>query len=98
MVAIDVFTGKKYEDICPSTHNMNVPNVIRKDYSFVDIEDGFLSLMDETDCVMKNDLMIPDGEVGDDIKKKQETGDGFVVTVMMAMGEEKAVGIKAQKD
>jgi len=98
MVAIDVFTGKKYEDICPSTHNMNVPHVIRKDYAFVDIEDGFLSLMDESDSSMKDDLVIPDGEIGDEIRKKQESGDGFVVTVMMAMGEEKAVGVKTQKD
>ncbi len=39
LVAIDIFTGKKLEELCPSTHNMNVPNVTHKEYQLVGIPD-----------------------------------------------------------
>ncbi|KAI9880100.1 MAG: Eukaryotic translation initiation factor 5A [Pleopsidium flavum] len=69
LVAIDIFTGKKLEDLCPSTHNMDVPNVLRKEYQLLDIsEDGFLSLMSD-DGATKDDVKVPDGEVGDKIEK-----------------------------
>lgn len=68
LTAIDIFTGKKLEDMSPSTHNMSVPVVKRKDYQLLDVDsDGFLSLMND-DGSTKDDLKIPEGEIGDEIR------------------------------
>merc|ERR1712242_599602 len=66
LVALDIFTGKKLEDICPSTHNMEVPNVKRRDFQLLDIEDGFLSLMDDTGTT-RDDLKVPEGDLSNEI-------------------------------
>jgi len=97
LIGIDIFTGKKYEDICPSTHNMLVPNVTRKDYQLLDIEDGFLQLMDDNG-VTKADLKCPDTDIGGEIKDKHEKEELLMVTVLTAMDEEMAVGHKPIKD
>jgi len=95
LVGIDIFSGKKYEDLCPSTHNMNVPEVTRTDYQLVDIsDDGYVSLL-QTDGSTKDDLKLPVGEMGDQIKSMfQDEGKDVLVTVQGAMGQECIVVFK----
>jgi translation initiation factor 5A len=94
MVALDIFTGKKYEDMCPSTHNMMVPNVSRMEYTLLDISsDGFLSLLLDTGET-KDDVRVPEGEEGDGLRSDFEAGKSLVVTILKAMGEEAAIGHK----
>merc|ERR1712212_518220 len=94
LVGIDLYNGKKYEDICPSTHNMDVPFVKRLDFQLVDISaDNFLSLMDDGGDV-REDIKIPEGDLGDEIRQKHEDGLDVVCTVLCAMGEEQVIGTK----
>lgn len=93
LVAIDIFTGKKLEDICPSTHNMDVPNVSRQEYQLVNIDDGFLNLMTQ-DGVTKDDVKVPEGDLGKEIQAKFDDGGELLVTIISAMGEEQAISYK----
>jgi len=95
LVAIDIFTAKKLEDLCPSTHNMDVPNVSRREFQLLDVtDDGFLSLMSE-DGTTKDDVKVPDGEVGEKINKMfNEEGKDTNVIVLTAMGEEACIDAK----
>jgi len=94
MVGIDIFSGKKVEDICPSTHNMDVPEVTRADYQLVDIsEDNFISLMNP-DGSTKDDLKVPEGELGQQIANEFKEGKDLTVTVLGALGQEAVVAVK----
>uniref|UniRef100_G3TY23 Eukaryotic translation initiation factor 5A n=1 Tax=Loxodonta africana TaxID=9785 RepID=G3TY23_LOXAF len=57
LVGIDIFMVKKYEDICPSTHKMDAPNIKRIDYQTGEV------------C---EDLKLPEGELGKDIEGKYD--------------------------
>jgi len=98
MVGIDIFTGKKYEDICPSTHNMNVPNVKRVEYSLMDIDnEGYVSLLDDSSDI-RNDIKLPEGELGQEIRTRFENGDGLKLTVLQALGEEAIITCKLENE
>lgn len=98
MVGIDVFTSKKYEDICPSTHNMEVPIIKRTDYTLVDISnDDFLSLMDDGGDT-RDDLKRPGGDIGNSLKAAFDKGDELLCTVLSALGEEAVIAIKTSSN
>lgn len=93
LVAIDIFTGKKLEDISPSTHNMDVPHVSRNEYQLVNIDDGFLNLM-TTEGASKDDVKVPDAEIGEQIQAAFDDGKDLMITIVAAMGEEQAASWK----
>jgi len=94
LVALDIFTQKKYEDICPSTHNMDVPNVKRRDFQLLDVsDDGYLSLMDDGGNT-RDDLRLPEGDLGADIKRDYDDGKDIMCTVLSACGEECVIATK----
>jgi len=94
IVALDIFTQRKYEDICPSTHNMDVPNVTRREYQLINIDDGFLNLMSE-DGSIKSDVKLPEEDgLGAKIQADFDAEKELLVTVVAAMGEEQAITYK----
>ncbi|TIB13511.1 hypothetical protein E3P89_01208 [Wallemia ichthyophaga] len=93
LTALDIFTGKKYEDVSPSTHNMDVPNVKRTEFQLVDVDDGFLSLlMPNGDS--KDDVKVPEGELGEKLEKDFKDGKDLMVSILSAMDRESCVGYK----
>lgn len=101
LVGICIFTSKKCEDLCPSTHNMEVPFVKRDEYQLLDCNeaDGQLSLLLENGDT-KDDLNLPrttDGQyedVAQDTIKMFDEGKAVVCTVISACGEEKLIAVR----
>jgi len=94
LVGIDIFTGKKLEDICPSTHNMNVPIVNRKEYEVVNFEDNYFSLMSD-DAETRDDLKHTDvcsvssaDKVMEMFQEAEANNGQLLATVWKAMDEE----------
>lgn len=59
------------------------------------IDDGYCSLMDPESCEQKDDLKLPDTELGQQIRDAYEKDEGSVlVQVVSAIGEEAILGWK----
>jgi translation initiation factor 5A len=97
-VATDIFTGKKLEDMIPSSHGTTVPLVKKTEWEVIDIEGDELTLMDEGGN-QKTDLNLPsypDG-LADQIREAWSGGENSViVSVQSAVGIEQVIGFKKE--
>ena len=104
IVALNIFNGKKMEDLCPSSHNVDVPFVKRTEFQVLNVnfDDGSVSLL-TADGLPKDDLNIPtmvqEGEPTDDDKKVTEELKEFenktlYAIVLEACGIEKIIQTK----
>ncbi len=91
--ATDIFTGKKMEELVPSSHNLEVPIVTREDYTLVDLSDeGFLGLMDDAGNI-REDLKLPSGhddaeQLARQIQSMWDEDKELVLTVLKSMNQE----------
>lgn len=96
-LAVDIFTGKKLEDMIPSTHGTSVPIVNRSEWEIIDIdEDDQVTLMDEAGN-QKSDLNLPAVPEGmaDEIRDAWDGGENTVnVSVQAAVGIEAIIAYK----
>jgi len=101
ITGIDIFTDKKVEDMTPTSHNMEVPNVTRTEYQLLDADadSGAVSVLLENGDT-KDDLNLhkkTDGnydETAEQIIKAYDEGKSILVTVLAAMNKEKIVAWK----
>merc|ERR1719401_3090090 len=107
IVALDIFTSKKYEDLCPTSHNLEVPFVKRTEYQVLEVNDeGAVSLLEPgDDGTTKDDLNLPtvvqqgeptedDVKVSDELKKGLDDGKTVTAIVQAACGIEKIIQVK----
>ncbi|KAJ2806459.1 translation initiation factor eIF5A [Coemansia guatemalensis] len=91
LVATDIFNNKKYEDISPSTHNMDVPNIVRKDYLLLDVgekEDPFVSYLFDEKTGEDKSIKAPSEEMRQKLAGFIDAGTDINITILSAMGEE----------
>ena len=100
IVAVDIFTNRKYEDSQPSSHIMKVPNVVKNDYPVISCDkDGFVTYSVDGDY--RSDLQLPGKDEWDWVPKFWEDYNAkknLMVNVVSALGQDNIIGYKEDKD
>jgi len=103
-VAIDIFTGKKMEDLVPAGHTTMIPFVKKEELQCIDVdEDDFLTLLTadgdtRSDIKLPRSLPPPEVPGADVLSQKiidllKEEKD-FMVILQVAIGREQVMDVK----
>ena len=105
--ATDIFTGNTCEELCPSTHSIDVPVVNKKDWMVQGIQDETYVLLMDDDGDMREDLQLPnhfyktddDYNVSHLLKNYCDMLDNganidIFCTVISAVGQEKIIDVR----
>ncbi len=96
-VGVDVFTQRKYEDICPTTHTMQKPILSKKEYELIDIDANDMNMMCllDTQGKTKENVRLPEDGLGDGIAMAfqafADDDNKVVLVTVLTWGEEEAV-------
>merc|ERR1712220_36021 len=72
--AVDIFTGNTCEELCPSTHSIDIPVVTKKDWMIQGLQDETYVLLMDDDGEMREDLQFPtDGTTKYDTDDDRQT-------------------------
>ena len=106
--ASDIFTGASCEELCPSTHSIDVPVVNKTDWMIQGLQDDtYVLLMNDDDGEMREDLQLPsvmyktedDMKTTDMIKEYCEmvnNGSNIDIycSILSAVGQEKIIDVR----
>jgi len=102
-VAIDIFSGKKMEDLVPSSHTTSVPFVKKEEFQCIDADDdGFVTVITASGDT-RSDLKLPVEmspeppgalELSNKIKEFLGEEKDFYVIVQSACGHEQIMDVK----
>jgi len=102
-VAIDIFNGKKCEDLVPASHTTYAPFVKKNEYQCIDVdEDGFVTVITDSGDT-RSDLKVPDcmampppgaSAISDQIRDLLAEERDFFVIVQSACGMEQIMDVK----
>lgn len=98
IVGVDIFTGKKYEGVGPTSANIMVPNVKKTEHVILAVKDGYAVLDVKVNGHLKEDLRMPEGDrkLCEQIEEHLDEERTTFVTVISACGQEKIIDTRTK--